>query len=343
MLLLSGPGASDIFASRWTGPTIISHDRQYFGRFRLDLGDRYEEAVVFSPQPDEIEIHCHGGEAVVTAIESALTHDGAIAVPWKVFFRPDHIHKARSHNTTSQKEIAFQMLVAAPTERTAQILLAQHNGALERELEAIETLPEPEKRQRRKRLQENAKLAKHLVEPFRVALAGAVNAGKSSLLNALLGFQRAIVALVPGTTRDAVSGRTAVDGFPVEFIDTAGFRDIDVGIDAGTGDLERQGMEIARRTLAQADLVLHVVDVTAQVKESMLDVPAEILVLNKIDLLEAGAHGMRPEGDSAVVDAVCVSAMTGEGIEQLLERIARRLVPDPPLPLEAVPLTEWRS
>ncbi len=318
-ILLSGNGALEIFSRRWTGAAIVSHDRQYFGRFRLDLAGRCEEAIVYSPKSDHIEIHCHGGEAVVAAIESALVNEGATVISWKKYFCPGN----------SQQEIALKMLVAAPTERTAQILLDQYNGALERELSEMETLTEAEKQKRSEKLREHARWAKHLVSPFRVVLTGAVNAGKSSLLNAILGFDRAIVNSAPGTTRDAVSAQTAVDGFPVLFIDTAGFRETE-------NELEQQGMQRAKWEINRADLVLRVIDATTEKKCGTLDKKNELLVLNKIDLVAKKEHD--DSGCDDAERAARVSAVTGEGIEPLLERIARWLVPNPPQPFEAVPL-----
>ncbi len=328
VVLLTGAGAWDIFARRWTGPAIQSHDRQYFGRFRLSAStegdaDFLEEVVIFSPRPDEIELHCHGGEAVVSALERSVVQDGVTAWSWKEHFCAEQ----------TQRDLALEMLISASTARTAQILLDQYNGALERELAELETLHDAvEKRQRLERLHENAKLSKHLIQPFRVVLAGPVNAGKSSLLNSLLGFQRAIVHDLPGTTRDAVSGQTAVEGFPVEFVDTAGFRDTEH--DPDIHELERQGIERSRQWLARADLVLRIFDVTALDSLDGQSAAHEIMCLNKIDLLDASDHRL----PRVPQNAVRVSAVTGEGIEMLLRHIACRLVPNPPQPGEAVPL-----
>jgi tRNA modification GTPase len=205
--------------------------------------------------------------------------------------------------------------------------LDQYNGAFDREMSAIEKLPDGEEQQRRlNRLQELAPLAKHLVEPFRVVLAGASNAGKSSLLNAFLGFQRSLVHSLPGTTRDVVSGQTALDGFPVTFFDTAGFRE--------TGDdLELQGIDRSLRSLSDADLVVWVIDPT--VEESQRPAcPTESNVLiccNKIDLVGTSAVSQRFS-----TPVQYVSALTGEGIETLLNSIIHCLVPHPPQPGEAM-------
>ena len=305
--LLCGEHAVDAFTPHWHGAKPDRSPR--WGRLQLnEIGD-CEEAVVYCTD-EGVEIHTHGGEQVASAIESLFARHGAEFANWQ-----EHFANMKSH-----QDLALQCLPFAPTQRTAQILLDQYNGAYEQEMSAIECLTDAEEKNRRlARLDELAPLWKHLVEPFRVVLAGAANAGKSSLLNAILGFQRSIVYHQPGTTRDVLSGQTALAGFPVTFFDTAGFRE--------TGnDLERRGIDRSRQSLADADLVVWVIDLTAEA----LPCPVQEKVLvcyNKIDLLDIREHP----------SAIGVSALTGEGIDVLLEEVFRRLVPHPPGPGEAVP------
>ena len=306
--LLCGEKALDIFLLHWHGKKPLD-EHPVWGRLQLtDTGD-CEEAVVCRTAEDAIEIHTHGGEQIASAIETLFQQHGAVLKTWQEHFAPG----------TSQRDLALRLLPFAPTERTAQILLDQYNGASDREPAS----------------QKFAELGKHLIEPFRVVLAGASNAGKSSLLNAILGFQRSLVHAVPGTTRDVVSGQTALEGFPITFFDTAGFRE--------TGDeLERQGMDRSLGSLADADLVVWVIDVT--VEESQRPVcPVQSNVLfcfNKIDL--AGAIQTADSRRQTAADLACtfVSAVTGEGIELLLGEVFRRLVPCLPQSGQAVPLAE---
>ena len=305
--LLCGDDADSTFALHWQGKLLDEHPR--WGRLQLtDTGD-CEEAVVHRTA-DGIEMHVHGGEQVASAIESLFQRHGAVCETWQ-----DHFAGG-----TSQRALALRLLPFAPTERTAQILLDQYKRDTHESREPVR--PEPVR-------PELIKLGKHLVEPFRVVLAGASNAGKSSLLNAILGFQRSLVHSLPGTTRDVVSGQTALDGFPVIFFDTAGFRE--------TGDdLELQGIDRSLRSLADADLVVWVIDST--VEESQR--PAcptganVILCYNKIDIEQIDSK--KRAGD-CVAD-IPISALTGEGIEALLEAVICRLVPYSPLPGEAVPI-----
>jgi tRNA modification GTPase len=148
-----------------------------------------------------------------------------------------------------------------------------------------------------------------------VVIAGRPNVGKSSLTNRIVGYERALVFDQPGTTRDVVWASTAIDGWPVELADTAGIR-------SGSGDIESQGIERARAQLAAADLVVLVTDARGPCTEEdlalMAEWPEALLVANKVDLCAGRAS------DSAIA----TSAKTGEGVERLLEEIARRLMPD---------------
>jgi tRNA modification GTPase len=170
-------------------------------------------------------------------------------------------------------------------------------------------------------------LGSRLVSGWRVVLAGRPNVGKSRLLNALAGYQRAIVDPTPGTTREGVTIRTAVDGWPVELTDTAGLR--------SAGDpIEAEGITMARARQAEADLVLLVLDRSEPLTTSdhallAADPGRRLVVANKSDLPAAWIPG-----DDV---SVTVSAERGEGIERLVGRLAARLVPAPPPPEAGIP------
>jgi tRNA modification GTPase len=143
-----------------------------------------------------------------------------------------------------------------------------------------------------------------------VVLAGAPNAGKSSLFNALLGTSRALVTEIPGTTRDTIEAPSDVLGWPVKFADTAGLRDADER-------LERMGIEVSRRYVAAADLVLLCVETGEAVSPAERALLAErpaLLVRTKTDL--------RAEADDG---GIGVSVVTGQGLDQLRDAIAARL------------------
>jgi tRNA modification GTPase len=149
---------------------------------------------------------------------------------------------------------------------------------------------------------------------IRAAIVGRPNAGKSSLLNQLLGHDRAIVSPIPGTTRDTIEETANVRGLPIVFVDTAGLRE--------SGDaIEIEGIRRSRETLSRAELILHVFDVSQPFSpedEGYLREFAgrkRILVRNKADL---GACLRLPAGQDPIVEVCCLS---GAGIETLKETI----------------------
>ena len=153
-----------------------------------------------------------------------------------------------------------------------------------------------------------------LREGVRTVIYGPPNVGKSSLLNALVGHERAIVSPVPGTTRDTVEEFINVRGLPLRLIDTAGLRD--------TADpVENAGIARTRDTLARADLALRVADASQPSPDDgvpPLPAAAEILVLNKTDLEVSPGWSAHPA-------AVRVSCRTGEGLDALAAAIYERV------------------
>ena len=151
-----------------------------------------------------------------------------------------------------------------------------------------------------------------LREGVRTVIYGPPNVGKSSLLNALVGHERAIVSEIPGTTRDTVEEFINVRGLPLRLIDTAGLRD--------TADpVENAGITRTRDTLARADLALYVADASQPPAEvSLPTAAAEILVLNKTDLGVDPGWSRRPA-------AVHVSCRTGEGLDTLATTVYERV------------------
>ena len=170
-----------------------------------------------------------------------------------------------------------------------------------------------------------AGVGRHLTVPWRVVIAGAPNVGKSSLINALAGYQRSIVTEIPGTTRDVVTALIAVDGWPVELADTAGMR-------KQADDLEQAGMELAQRAAIEADLCLWVLDATCEPTWPDIRVDQLRFVVNKIDLPAAW-------DTSQASGAIRVSARTEEGLLELCQAISQALVPESPAPGMAIPFT----
>ena len=283
-----------------------------------------EEVVVASRDSRNVEIHCHGGHVAVEMIRGQLQEAGCEPVAWRDWptaCSADSIARAAQH-----------ALAGAVTERTALILLDQARGALHGEIERIRG----ELRQRKfaaaidslERLLARGKMGLHLTVPWRVVVAGAPNVGKSSLINAMVGYNRTIVFDRPGTTRDTVSVVTALDGWPVELTDTAGLR-------TACDPVESAGIAAARRAVAGADLTVLVFDTstpwTADAGQLAKAWPDALIVLNKCDL-EAMSEG--------APDAVArTSAVTRTGIDTLIGRIVELLVDIDIEPLMPVPFT----
>jgi tRNA modification GTPase len=158
---------------------------------------------------------------------------------------------------------------------------------------------------------------KILREGLRTVICGAPNVGKSSLLNLLLGEERAIVSATPGTTRDTIEEVINLRGLPIKLIDTAGLRDT-------TDEIERAGIERTRQQLRRADLALEVVDGSESRESAQSDALAQgelpslhVLVLNKADL---GEHA-----SWSGVEAVRISCLKNEGLDQLADAIMARI------------------
>ena len=309
--------------------------RIVFGHWRA-AGDHREEVIACRQSAGQFELHCHGGVAAAARIVAALVEAGCRATTWQEWRRD-----GGECPIAAQADVA---LAAATTRRTAAILLDQRHGALAAALRAAASeMLRGDRAAARARLAELLRwssLGRRLAEPWRVAIAGRPNVGKSSLLNAMVGYQRAIVFDQPGTTRDVLTADTAIDGWPVRLSDSAGIRE-------STDPLEAEGVSRAKAQLTQVDLVLWVLDATdidmarptaasaALMRDAggqANDLPkarALVTALNKVDRV-----ALRPD-----LPLLGVSALTGEGLDQLLAAIAQKLVPELPPAGAAIPFT----
>jgi tRNA modification GTPase len=330
---LTPPGAGAIATLAVRGPQAWSVTRSLFQRSlpehprpgTFHLGRFGEEAnacdeVVLTVKPDGLELHCHGGTEVVRFVLDAFTSRGVRLCSWNELLQNDG---------SPLRRLARDQLVHAPTVRTAAVLLDQVNGALEKAL--TETLSRLQENERARaagllaRLEQTQRLGRHLVQPFRLVIAGAPNVGKSSLVNALAGFTRSVVSPVPGTTRDLVTTRIALDGWPVELIDTAGLHQSD-------DLLEREGMARTRAILQEADLRLWVLDASTAPQRPASESRAHGCVINKIDLPAVW--------DDVLPSFASVSCRTGQGIPEFIQRLGRLLELDAaPAPGEGVAFT----
>ncbi|MDR1382921.1 MAG: 50S ribosome-binding GTPase [Planctomycetaceae bacterium] len=153
---------------------------------------------------------------------------------------------------------------------------------------------------------------------------GQVNSGKSSLLNAILGFERAIVSPIHGTTRDLVSAKTVINGWSVLFVDTAGIRETQCVI-------EQEGIKRTHETLIDSDLILHVIDVSEKNNEkTTTEIPPTfphsniIRVFNKVDIAAFDENMFLDSNE----DDLFISAKTGRGLDILHQTIFKKLLPN---------------
>ena len=291
---------------------------------------------------DSAEFHCHGSPIVLRELLGALFAAGARQAGPGEFTRRAFLN-GKLDLTEAEAVID---LIDAETPAAARNAAAQLDGALRRLLEPVqESLLEitsrfyavvdypdediqdigPEEiasslltaETALTRLLGTAQRGKILKRGIRTAIVGRPNAGKSSLLNALAGYERAIVTDIPGTTRDTVEESVLCGGVQLRLIDTAGIRETE-------DTVERLGVERSRRAMESADLVLCVVDGTQGVTcedEELLRCAARcknwVLVLSKKDLFPAAYAGSL--SPAAVVS---LSNVTGEGLEELEGAIA---------------------
>ena len=272
-----------------------------------------EDVVVCNLGGQRLEVHCHGGTAAVESIVSALVEKGAseasAAVPYcssENFWRAE----------------VWRALPKATTERTASLVLRQLDrlpAAIDK-IQATLTLGDAEAAVATiEQILAWSDFGISLTQVPSVVLCGQPNVGKSSLINSIVGFQRAIVHSSAGTTRDVVSQRTAVEGWPIELSDTAGLRDAE-------GPVEQIGIQNARLKIDAARLVIGVFDgasLWSQADQELFNrLDCDIVVHNKSD--------RRHKSDLSRPPGHVTSATQDNGIEPLISLIASKLVPEMP-------------
>ena len=299
---------------------------------------------------DSAEFHCHGSPVVLRELLAALFAAGARQAKAGEFTKRAFLN-GRLDLTQAE---AVVDLIDAETAAAARNAAAQLDGGLRRVLEPIqdalldvtsrfyavvdypdEDIEDVRPEQTSEALQTaddrlTALLAtcqrgQVLKSGVRTAIVGRPNAGKSSLLNALAGYDRAIVTDVPGTTRDTVEESVLCGGVLLRLIDTAGIRD--------TEDIvEQLGVERSRQALRTAGLAIVLLDGTAEITQEDLDIlalaqncPRLIVAMSKSDLLPAG-HGpvFQTGGNSRRPDAfVTLSSVAPGGLHSLESAVAR--------------------
>ena len=346
IIRVSGP-ASTAIARRLTG-AVPPPRRAVFARFVDPEGVALDEGLaLFFPGPqsftgeDVVELHGHGGPVVLDLVLQTVLAAGARHAEAGEFSRRAFLNDkldltqaeaiadlidsgsaaaARAALNSLQGEFSARVhtLVEMLTELRSYV-----EAAIDFPEEDVDFLSDKALERRCNELDREfsdlracAHQGSLLREGLSVVIAGPPNAGKSSLLNALAGYEAAIVTDIPGTTRDVLRERIAIDGLPLHVIDTAGLRE--------THDrVELEGIRRARAELERADRALVLIDATADQEQeipALLDglgseIPVTVIV-NKIDLL-----GVAPRIEPGAVTRIHISALTGAGIDLLREHL----------------------
>lgn len=337
ILVIDGPNAIDYVLKCWRpsqGSPQLECNRIRFG-FTFHPGqdhpkEAHESIVVCRTNQHRVELHCHGGKQASERILNALVSLGAVATPWT------QEPKLLACEQIAQE--ATQDLVRANTARSTAILMDQFRGALSLELDRIRRLKSNgfslEALVATDRLTNLFEIGRHLIQPWRIVLAGPPNVGKSSLLNRILGYQRAIVHEQAGTTRDALLERTSFDGWPIEIADCAGVRNSR----EAASPIETEGIERTLEMVRAAECVLLIVDVASgwtgthtQIYEACTG--KRVLVRSKNDLSATSSTPIPFPFEAEVT----TSALTGEGLLELQSAVVTCLVPEAPKAGAAVP------
>ncbi len=362
VLRLSGPRAAAALAALTLRDLPAPRRASLRRLFDAASGEALDDALIlWFPAPDSFtgedvaELHVHGGRAVVGAVTDVLSGVAGLRIA-----RPGEFSRRAFDNgrlDLAQAE-GLADLIEAETEGQRRQALRQMEGALSRLTEDWSTrlvsalalleadIDFPDEGLPTSLAQEiqpivdglitdlaahvaTARRGESVREGFRIAILGAPNSGKSTLLNKLLGREAAIVSETAGTTRDVVEGRIEIAGYPVWIADTAGLRETDNAIEA-------EGVRRALACAAEADLRLLVVDSTTEAPppSHVTLAPGDLVLLNKMD--KAGVSF--PPTTS---DTLRISAKTGQGLTgvraRLDQTITDRLHND-----EIAPLTRAR-
>lgn len=351
---LSGPGSLEITEklfrpeNKQLRPYRLSH-----GWITSRQGKPLDEVLVsFMPGPgsytgeDVVEINCHGNPAILESVLEAVLFLGARQAEPGEFTKRSFLNGKMD---LTQAEAVLEM-INAPTE--SGVLLARNKlkGELARKIEVLRTdllalreqlclavdFPEEEveclpRRTIADRTDECRSQIENLVSDFEqgriwtdgvlVVLTGKVNAGKSSLMNCVLGRERAIVTEIPGTTRDYLEEAVNLEGLPVRLVDTAGLR-------ASSDQAEISGIERGRELMNCADLVVLVLDATLEPSVQDLEIMDSVepgrlvLALNKWDLVSS-APGWSADLETTFPAVFRISAKYGTGVEALTQGIKK--------------------
>jgi len=346
---ISGGEALDIGKKLFSLPADIQERKTYFGKIKDREGSIIDEGLfVYFKAPksftgeDVVEIYPHGSVPVIKKIlEEAVYFGARLAQPGEFTQRAFLNGKI---DLTQAEAIAD--LIEAKTEKASQAAINLLQGKLSKEVKNLrETLLElislieaeinfPEDIEETdfeliksnidsvlkqiNRLMETYRRGKLLREGIKLAIVGRPNVGKSSLFNALVGYERAIVSELKGTTRDFIEESLTINGIPVKLLDTAGIRETE-------DKIEKLGIEKALEKIDEADIVLFMFDASEGIIQQDIKIyeiikdKSPLIVGNKSDLLD------KSEKKYYFKDVILVSSKTLENFALLEDRILQKL------------------
>lgn len=351
VLRLSGPQAISIADTLWRGKSLAQADSHtaHLGTVLDSRGLQLDQAVAvvyraprsFTGQ-DSVELTIHGSMYVRRELLNTLIKAGArLAEPGEFTRRAflggrldlsqaEAVADIIAAESRAANDIAQSQLQGKFAGRIQQLRqqLIDIASLLELELDFAEedlefadrtllTQLATQARDEIKRLLQSFRTGDAIMRGIPVAIVGAPNAGKSSLLNALLGHDRAIVSDVPGTTRDTIEETLHLGDHLFRFIDTAGLR-------ASTDAVERIGIDRARAAIASARIILYVHDATLPLHPDLIPrVPdaTTLLVLNKTDLIPTPTLDSQLSTLDSQLLPTPLSTRTGEGLDQIVRHL----------------------
>jgi len=348
IIRISGEKALEIGKKIFTTPSQIQERKAYFGKVLNREGEIIDEGLfIFFKAPrsftgeDVVEIHTHGSVPVVRrVIEEAIYFGARLAQPGE--FTKRAFLNGKIDLTQAE---AIAELISAKTEKASKIALNILEGKLsqkinylreklielisliEAEINFPEDVEEIDIKIIQSNLSEVINQINKLIESYnkgriikegiKLAIVGRPNVGKSSLFNALIGYERAIVSQYEGTTRDFIEERAVIQGIPIILLDTAGIRE-------SSDYVEKIGIQKAKEKIEEADIILFVFDLSKGFTEEDKKLYEEIkdkspiMVGNKLDIAK---NLDEFKNDSIIL----VSSKTSEGLKKLEEAILNKL------------------
>lgn len=363
LIRISGTGAIEMTSKAWKGPDITTAQPRtaIHGRIIGDNGDTIDDVIAipfhapasFTGQ-DTVEITCHGSQWIIRQIIHRFIALGCKTAPPGEFSRRafangkillseaegiadliasssraahdialTHIDGTYSRHLTSMREGLLELLslIDLTLDFSQEDITFSDNDTIRRTASDISM--------KCRQLAKSFHLGSALRDGVPIVIAGPPNAGKSTLLNTLLGTDKAIVTDIPGTTRDTLDGTAEIHGILFRFIDTA-------GIHTATDTVERIGISRAKAAISRAKAILWIIDPATPIHpqtEAMREATAETLahtaiipIVNKTDTIppDTTAHILRQ-----LPGAIAISARYSQGIEHLTDRLAADFTPGP--------------